>query len=49
MKGGNRMEEKTRPVWIGFKIAVIHKLLTQNKTRLYPALNKAIVNINALL
>ena len=28
---------KTRPVWTGFKIAVRHKLLTHNKTRLYTA------------
>ena len=26
---------KTRPVWTGFKIAVRHKLLTHNNTRLY--------------
>ena len=30
----------TRPVWTGFKIAVRHKLLTHNYTRLYTAYKK---------
>ena len=30
----------TRPVWTGFKIAVRHKLLTHNNTRLYTAYKK---------
>ena len=29
------MEEKTRPVWTGFKIAVRPKLKTHNKNKLY--------------
>ena len=35
------------PIWTGFKIAVKHKLLTHNNTRLYTTYKKAIVNIIA--
>ena len=42
-----RFETKTRPVWTGFKIAVRYKLLTHNKTRLFTAYKKAIVEAKA--
>ena len=45
----NKIHWNTRQVRTGFKIAVKHKLLTHNKTRLHTTYKKAIVNIIALL